>query len=530
MTDNRWLDSRKIVERIIVQGDLVLEKPAHFGNGDTDAFTDIPLLLDHEKKPLLTGSSIAGALRNYLRGWEFGYLEPVEKLRERDSLAVCLFGGTRGDDEGIQSPLIVDDAQGEMQGIELRDGVKISPVTRTAEDKHKFDIELLEAGTTFSLRFELLVSKDSVRNRLLSALALALGGLERGEIALGKRKSRGYGRCKVSKWTVTAYDFKKLDHFLAWLTAERGWKERPSVEPREGKPIAVLLGVLDELKQREFRDHRKFFKLSACFQLDGSLLIRSGAGPEKPQKDQPQDEPIKEEGPLPDAVHLHSKQVSSESEAPRQPVLPGTSVAGVLRHRALRIAQTLAGRNGKARELVEKMFGQERRNQEDETTLWSSRVIVEETPINGGHLLVQNRIRIDRFTAGAYKGALFNEAPIFSGSVKVELKLNNPQPEEIGLLLLLLKDLWANDLPIGGESSIGRGRLCGKEATLEYKSPDSAESSRWRIVEQEGQLQITGDKEDLEGYVGSLREVLARAGRPSADSAEASRKAARSAS
>jgi len=38
----------------------------------------------------------------------------------------------------------------------------------------------------------------------------------------------------------------------------------------------------------------------------------------------------------------------------------------------------------------------------------------------------------------------------------------------VGLLLLLLKDLWTGDLPLGGESSVGRGRLKGKTASLVY--------------------------------------------------------------
>jgi hypothetical protein len=32
--------------------------------------------------------------------------------------------------------------------------------------------------------------------------------------------------------------------------------------------------------------------------------------------------------------------------------------------------------------------------------------------------------------------------------------------------LLLLRDLWTEDLPIGGTSSVGRGRLKGRVATL----------------------------------------------------------------
>ncbi|MCL0081501.1 hypothetical protein M1N64_04660, partial [Peptococcaceae bacterium] len=35
-----------------------------------------------------------------------------------------------------------------------------------------------------------------------------------------------------------------------------------------------------------------------------------------------------------------------------------------------------------------------------------------------------------------------------------------------GLLLLILKDLWTADLPIGGEKSIGRGVLEGIKAKI----------------------------------------------------------------
>jgi hypothetical protein len=42
----------------------------------------------------------------------------------------------------------------------------------------------------------------------------------------------------------------------------------------------------------------------------------------------------------------------------------------------------------------------------------------------------------------------------------------------VGLVLLLLKDLWTGDLPLGGEISVGRGRLKGKQATLTWKRQD----------------------------------------------------------
>ena len=55
---------RYITERWVVTGKLVLETPAHFGNGDADPLTDMPLLVDETSgAPLLhgDGASAMGA-------------------------------------------------------------------------------------------------------------------------------------------------------------------------------------------------------------------------------------------------------------------------------------------------------------------------------------------------------------------------------------------------------------------------------------------------------------------------------------
>lgn len=57
----------------------------------------------------------------------------------------------------------------------------------------------------------------------------------------------------------------------------------------------------------------------------------------------------------------------------------------------------------------------------------------------------------------------------------VDLHLQNPKNHDIGLLLLLLKDLWTEDLPLGGESSVGRGRLQGRQAELTHQNGERQE-------------------------------------------------------
>ena len=451
----------------------MLQTPAHLGNGEGDDLTDMLLLMDPSdgKTPVLTGASIAGALRSYLREREKGYgQKPDERLP-----SVLLFGGMKGDDAGEQSPgeqssLIVDDALGRSFGTEQRDGVRIHPDSLTAEDDALFNIQLWQAGTKFPLRFELVIRESDKADELKQALASALHGLAEGNITLGARKRRGYGQVQVSGWRVKTYDLTTAQGLLDWIqNGGRCLSEQPQ------SSIQQTLGV-----KHLIADGRNVFGLKAIFSLNGSLLIRSGGG--------------KDQGP--DMVHLRAKQVDGEMKA----VLSGTSLAGALRARAFRIANTL-GTSQKARGLREALFG---------NTGKASRVSLKESIVeNATTDLVQNRVSIDRFTGGARDTALFNEQPAFGNddtTVTVELQLIEPELHEIGLLLLVLKDLWTGDLPLGGERSVGRGRLKGNDAHLIYRH--NGNTREWQISEKSGTVTVQGDHAVLKDYVAELNTYL----------------------
>lgn len=493
---------RPITKRIIVQGTLILDTPTCLGSGDADSPTDLVLLKDSiSDHALLTGSSIAGALRNYLREYEHGYGTGEQECDR----ATVLFGGTRCADDGEQSPLIVNDAiSSKIPTVELRDGVEIEGTTGTAKKGQKYDLELLAAGTEFLLCFELLIEQkqdpkeqQNYEDRLVKSLALALRGLELGEIGMGMKKRRGFGRCKVKAWQGWQFDLTQDDKRLEWLLLHH-WCTELSPERETYSSIATALGVsLDEEEDRRDR-----FLIHATFKLVGSLLIRSG-----------QDST----GRAPDVVHLKSHR-PGKSDA--ESVLSGTSLAGVLRHRAERIVNTLHEANQHiTQEIVNDIFGfvkdkkTSKQPEDNETKKKSdakaSRLVVHEKVIKDATELVQNRIAIDRFTGGAYHGALFDEQPIFGGDetlVTIELELRKPEEYEIGLLLLLLKDLWTSDLPVGGESSIGRGRLQGKDATLtQYKWDEEKklqQKETWTIAQ-------AGENQPLEvSEAGRLEEFV----------------------
>jgi CRISPR/Cas system CSM-associated protein Csm3 (group 7 of RAMP superfamily) len=566
-------NSREVVERIVIEGDLVLLTPTSLGNGDHDGLADMSLLLDEvDGSALLTGTTITGALRNYLRERSKGFsideftdsdgnsLKDKKGKRRRDSQGnllplhamTHLFGSL--EDDGAQSLLIVNDAFSEdPPTTELRDGVSIDSKTRTAVKGEKFDIELLEAATKFKLRFELLITNSiklsqavsdlPKRLELMGVLAFGLQGFGTndlpGEIFLGARKRRGYGECLVQNWTVRYYNLETKNGLLAWLGLDERKLQNVS---REEVNLAKKSSIVEAIREAcglsaelPSIDRREYFELDAWFALDGSILIRSGsrlAG-------------ISEQG-QPDTVHLHSNHKNRTNV----PIVSGTSLAGALRHRALKICNTIsvgtdetkkALQELRAKSFVEGIFGVDmkelgKRNAaklpgEMPELPFASRLEVYETAITGNAVpLVHSRVKIDRFTGGAYEGALFDAAPLFSNgdepAVNLKLRLRTVRRSnatghcetaeetdsrtsaEIGLFLLLLKDLWTSDLALGGESSIGRGRLIGKVAELKYKGEDT----QWQTkLAQKGEIvEVMGDRdrEQLNGFVAQLSRHL----------------------
>lgn len=491
---------RNIEERLYITGYLTLLTPTHFGAvaGRGDALVDMSLLLDEEERlPLIPGTTIAGALRSYLRTRLHGYKEAEPKeTNEKNSAIARLFGPTRESDEQhsrFQSLLIVDDALGDRTDSILRDGVRIDPKTRTADEGKedeggaKFDVELLQPGVRFQLNFEVLLTKEMPAAQVLPALVAALEGFEKGAIRLGLRKRRGYGQCRVDGWHVRRYKLTDPAQLCAWLDSTTV----ANLEEQERTPICSLLSTFKLDEAEKLPDQRSYFDICATFGLSGSsLLIRSGFG---------------EADTGPDMVHLHSVDV----DGARIPVIPGTSWAGVLRHRALRIVNTILGQAAESQEVVDQIFGYMPKQGQKVGT--ASRLVVDETPVRNGQILYQTRVRIDRFTGGALETALFEQAPIYGKEeteVDFHVCLLDPKPHEKGLLMLLLKDLWTQDLPVGGEASVGRGRLTGLRATITERDGTDEETAI-SLVQNGNGLGLTSDQQQtLQGYVDALWQKL----------------------
>lgn len=433
---------RPVTARWVIVGEITLETAAHFG-GEGDGTVDMMILRDpKDGASLLAGTSLAGALRSHLADVLGGY-----RSREHPEVA-RLFGAARGDDEGTQSPLFVFDSLGwipEGLSAEIRDGVAINPATGTAEAHKKFDFEVLPAGTLFPVRVELIIEEPAQEGRLLGLLIAALDGLTKGDIALGKRRSRGLGAVKARNWKAWRYDLTMAQGWLGWLTSDHLTPIAEDV-PRWASAAEAIQTAQPALELQGFEDKRCRVLIELDMELAGDLLVRS---------------PATDPG-APDVVHLHSAG---------KPVLPGTGLAGALRSQALRIARLVRESKGDGDLWIERIFGPRLEQEGDEDSInnraRASRLRISESFIKNCGMRRQTRIAIDRFTGGVVQGALFDEQLQSGGELQVRLELRVPNdPErssdaEFGLLLLLFKDLLSGEIPVGGGVSVGRGILGG---------------------------------------------------------------------
>lgn len=423
---------RPIVARWTITADLVLQTATHLGGG-AGGIADMVLIRDaHAGGPLLPGTSIAGALRSHLADVLGGYRSP------EDARVPSLFGGARGDDLGAQSPLIVFDSLGTLpdhHAAEIRDGVQIDAARGTAEEHKKFDIEVLPAGTSFSLRFDLVASRAEEEPELLALLITALSGLSCGDIAFGARRSRGLGAARATRWKATRHDLSSRQGWLAWLLTDGG---TPSPESELDDVREACLQALGGSALPEVRDRRRRLLVDVDAKATGGVLVRSA--PAVPD--------------APDAAHIRSAGRS---------VLPGTSLAGVLRRQAVRIARVVRAEKGDAEQWVERLLGPRMEGVADagDRELRASKLRVTEGVVEGGTRSRPSRVRIDRFTQGVVPGALFDEEPDHCGRVRLRLELREPAPGELGLVLLVLKDLLTGEIAVGGTSAVGRGRFNG---------------------------------------------------------------------
>lgn len=441
------LKTRPITARWSFFADIELLSDARFGGGDGDV-TDMTVAVDAATgRPLLKGSSLAGALRSHLADVLGGYFSKEKKK-------VCrLFGDRAEVTGGDQSALIVFESLGILpkdHSIGIRDGVSLNTATGVYETGALFSAEVIPRGTIFPIRLDLIVPNSEGESELLALLNVALSGLADYEIAMGARRTRGMGRLKTVNWRAARFDLCTADGWNSWLGSPYwAFLDKPSGAGETTLTAAIQTAFGAEVNSLPpIADRRARLVVAIAAEFKSGLLVRSAGG--DPQG--------------PDVAHLMSGG---------RPTLPGTGTAGALRTQARRIVSVVKESQGDAvrKAWVEALFGPEKTRGKER--LFSSRLRVSEETVAGARKVRHTRIQIDRFTQGVVPHALVEEEVSHGGTFTLRLELRNPTDAAAGLLMLVVKDIRDALVRFGGTTGIGRGRLEeGTEVIVRRKLPE----------------------------------------------------------
>lgn len=440
--------------RITVKGILQLDTPLLIAEGASSnerGGLDIHVLQNRDGVPFIPGTSLAGVLRSAVKD---------------DNVRNLLFG-TIDEENPQQSAVLLYDVLLANAKIGVRDGVSIDPVTGTAIKGYKYDYEVVEKGAKGDFYAEIVLrqihveQKEALTKELRHLCRLLCNGFH-----VGALTTKGFGLVRMAQIDIDCYDFSNPDNVAAWLAPER-------------KPAVMHWDESDFLEADQ--DHPRYaaddFMIEADFALTGALIVRDADGA---------------------MTRDDNKSIAAVmKKSGGAYIIPGTSLKGVLRHRAAYILHALGMGRESADDLLDSFMG---------TTAVRSRFVVEETIIDA-EAHPQTRNRIDRFTGGTIKSALFSTEPVWrktegGSSVTLCFGVHRARDWEAGLCVLLLKDLWLGRIAIGGEKSIGRGTLEGLRAVIH---------DRGRSYElTQGQPFDTETMQILENYVTVLHQMQAK--------------------
>lgn len=468
------MNRESIIGKVLLKGKLVLCSPLLIGSGVQREGSDVDtqILRDKNGRPFIPGTSVAGVLRA-----AFSQENAFPEME-------ALFFGGKVEKLGaeVQSAVDIDDIELDKTEIVQRDGVCIDDVRGVAEDKKKYDYELVERGAEGDFRAEITLRgyhKEVLGDDLPAVVRKLAKGVAAG-FRLGAMTAKGFGRVQVDGLAMDRYDFGKSDDAFAWLS-----------EPR-GKAADHDDEVKAEANDRPLTENNLI--IDADFALVGSLLVKDADVP-----------PDKQKGDSP--IHAVMK------ESRNAYLIPGPSVKGALRHHAGLILKRLGFQE--PRNFLNGLMGLDDEalkaasKRKDEETLRQSRFFVDEIYIAQDKVkrFAQTRNRIDRFTGGTIGGALFTTEAVWGKGGKpmhIHFEIRGAEAADVGLAMLLLKDLSLGRVPLGGEKSIGRGVLEGIHAEIWYKPKREEDHNNEIKVVVENGKPVEGDAKALESCVNAL--------------------------
>lgn len=416
-----------VIKKKVFWIQMKAESPLCLSSGKEEE-TDADVMRNYKEEPFVPAASLAGAMRAYLK-------------KKKDEPCMMGYSGQDDDgkgndekaDDGRMSAVFLSDMTFEEKPIvSVRDGVELNE-KKTAVNESKYDMEIIEAGICASFYAEITIRERDMETEYEEEFAAIIKGLHNGEIRLGRKKTRGYGRFSVCH--VACKEFNKSNYleYANLYLDEKTW------ETGENE--------LDKWLNRS-QKKSQYLTLEVPLRLKGGISIRQYAS----KKGEP------------DFVQLVNKKGNA--------VIPGSSFAGAIRHRIETILTELVrkGLHIRVPDVIDGIFGYVKKKEKEAHV---SAVVINESEIEGAKPLLMTRNGISRFESSARDKTLFTEKTYVDGTLTLNIRIKKDAQVEkdprvcseqmLGLILMAVEDMRNGFLAVGGATSIGRGILTADE-------------------------------------------------------------------
>lgn len=364
------------------------------GSGEEES-SDSDVLRDSDGNVYIPGTSLAGVSRHFLETVGintddiFGKIE-VEKEAEKDYESKIKFFDAFATNEVSTS---------------VRDSVRL--VDKISLDGSKFDYEIAEAGAEFIFKIELNTCSCEEKK----ICSYIINGFRNGDIRIGSKTTRGFGVVDIEDIKYLQLDLTNAEEMETYINLDRGWNI-------VDKPFSA-----EELEEARYEG--VYETIERDFSLKSFLFIRDYGSTKKVEDD--------------DSKFVDAQTLTNAKE---NPVIPGPSIAGVIRSHCRKILDKIGYETEKERQdFINDLFGYEtevgedgKLKRENEKKI-KSNVLFKECELDKENIVFLNRTRtaIDRFS-----GSALQTGALFTGNIAC--RNDEKQPEKVTISIKIKKD------------------------------------------------------------------------------------------
>lgn len=394
------------------------------------------LLTKTNKNPFITGNTLAGCIRSFLKDEDYlfglgGEIELSEK----------------GEKEFIESEITVADGIFKEETVkkDCKEGTKVEARCGTADDGSKYKLEYISGGIfTFEL-FRECNNQDEFE--VFKALAEKIAiGISNEKITIGGQVNNGFGRLSLKQFMLKQFDLESEDGLNAYIFLRN----------EENYEVLNIDRITEELHDENI------------------VITVKGEFPYG----------VYQNYDIKNDVTRSGLQKNSREEY----YIPATSIKGLLRSEVEKL-YFLNKLNGE--EIVKELFGSSKKRGK----LKVDNVIIENneeiTSYTSDEIKISTYNKIDRLTGGCLDGSLFNQIEI-EGSATIKMELDKNHYKYLYPILIVLKEICLGYIPIGGRTSIGLGEFEGRYISVNANGKEST------ISFDNGEIKLEHDEELIE--------------------------------